>query len=174
VEISWRGAEISWLLGVTTLAKHEKGDLHHLVFVNKTTKNVASTNSWILKLTALLQQTGHNAGIPSLLPHQKVLRLLESNNLISKTVRGTKSDQVTANVRLEAKAMIPYMAVLFCEKQTGGTLVTKNAFCTWIIEQLQDQSSEVYETAAACGLNDLLENSRSTRWWRDQFKKGRV
>ena len=156
------------------LARHEKDDLHHLVFVNKATKNVASTNSWLLELTALSQLTGHNAGIPSLLPHQKVLRLLESNSLISKRLRGTKSDQVTANVRLEAKAMIPYMAALFGEKQVEGNLVTKNAFCAWIIKQLQDQSSEVYETAATCELNDLLENPRSTRWWRDQLNKGRV
>ena len=116
------------------LARHEKDDLHHLVFVNKATKNVASTNSWLLELTALSQLTGHNAGIPSLLPHQKVLRLLESNSLISKRLRGTKSDQVTANVRFKAKAMIPYMAELFGEKQVGGNLVTKNAFCAWIIK----------------------------------------
>lgn len=153
------------------LAKQEKDELHHFVFVNKATKNVASTNSWLLELTALSQLTGHNAGIPSLLPHQKVLKLLESNNFISKRLRGTKSDQVTANVRLEAKAMLPYMAALFGEKQAGGTLVTKNAFCAWIIKQLQDQSSEVYETAAICELYDLLENPRSERWWMDQLKK---
>jgi hypothetical protein len=153
------------------LAKQKKDEFHHFVFVNRATKNVASTNSWLLELTALSQLSGHIAGIPSLLPHQKVLNLLESNNFISKRLRGTKSDQVTANVRLEAKAMLPYMAALFGETQAGGTLVTKNAFCAWIIKQLQDQSSEAYETAAICELYDLLENPRSTRWWRDQLNK---
>ena len=153
------------------LDKSTEAKANHWVLVNKKTGKVASSNNWLLALAAHAQTQRNTSGVASLLSHDKAKRTLVRNELALKPMRGIKNDQVTANVRLEARAMLPYMAAVFGEKKSGCAAVSKNEFCTWITEQLYDPLSDMYKTAAVCELNDLLENPRPKRWWQDQLNK---
>ena len=153
------------------MTKNKKKNQSHVVFVNKKTGKTASSNGWLLGLAAQFFLIGDDSGIASLLPHQKVHRLLEKNRLELKEIRGLESDRAIKNVALQAKVMLPCMAAIFEEKLSGNTSVTKSKFCTWVAEQIEDQSSEIYKIATACEFHDLLDSPRSERWWRDQLKR---
>ena len=124
------------------LDKSTEAKANHWVLVNKKTGKVASSNNWLLALAAHAQTQRNTSGIASLLSHDKAKRTLVRNELALKPMRGIKNDQVTANVRLEARAMLPYMAAVFGEKKSGCAAVSKNEFCTWITEQLYDPLSD--------------------------------
>jgi len=151
--------------------KNKNERLFRLVFVSKKTGKTASSNDWLLELAAQSFLIGDDSGITSLLPHQRVHRLLKKNRLELKEIRGLGSDRAIRNVALQAKIMLPCMAAIFEEKLSGNASATKAKFCTWVAEQVQDQSSEIYKIATECEFYDLLESPRSNRWWRDQLKR---
>ena len=153
------------------MTKNKKKSQLHAVFVGKKTGKTASSNDWLVGLAAQSFLIGDDGGITSLLPHQKVHQLLEKNRLELKEIRGLGSDRAIKNVELQAKVMLPCMAAVFDEKLSGNASVTKSKFCTWVTEQIQDQSSEIYKIATNCKFYDLLESPRSERWWRDQLKR---
>lgn len=153
------------------LDKSTEAKANHWVLANKKTGKVASSNNWLLALAAHTQTQRNTSGVASLLSHDKAKRTLVRNELALKPMRGIKNEQVTANVRLEARAMLPYMAAVFGEKKFGCAAVSKNEFCTWITEQLYAPLSDMYKTAAVCELNDLLENPHPKRWCQDQLNK---
>jgi hypothetical protein len=153
------------------LTKNKKKSQLHVVFVNKKTGKTASSNGWLLGLAAQFFLIGDDSGIASLLPNQKVHQLLKKNRLELKEIRGLGSDRAIMNVALQAKIMLPCMAAIFEEKLSRNASTTKGKFCTWVAEQVKDQSSEIYKIAADCEFYDLLESPRSERWWRDQLKR---
>ena len=184
MEISWKGAESLWRLGVSILTKTDNKNESHLVLLNRKTGKIASSNSWLLALAARAHTIGETSGIAGLLPQEKAKKLLVSNKLSTKVARRAKDGRLTDNISNQAVALLPQLAVLFVEQSPIHKTITRENFCVWVAKQLADETSNAYHKAVYKGFEDLIKATappdtdtdnrykpRSARWWQDQIKK---
>ena len=161
---------------MSTLAKTDNKNESHLVFLNKKTGKVASSNSWLLALAAHAHCIGDKSGIAGLLPQDQAKKLLVSNELSIKVARRAKDGRLTDNISNQAITLLPQLAVLFIEQHPIHKSITRKNFCDWVTKQLADEESFTYRNALHSGCENLIYNTtgdkpRSARWWLDQIKK---
>ena len=153
-----------------------KTSVSHSVFVNKRTGKVASTNNWLLVLAAHAHINGDTSGIAGLLPQEQVKKLLVSNKLATRVARRAKKGRLTNNISVQARTLLPALAVMFIEQHREHKTITRKNFSAWLIKQLADGTSFASTKALHRGFEDLISNTtgkrpRSLRWWLDQIKK---
>ena len=158
------------------MTKIDKQTESHLVLINKKTGKLASSNSWLLALAAHAHSIGDTSGIAGLLPQEQAKKLLVSNKLSTKVARRAKDGRLTDNISVQARTLLPLLAVLFGEQHPKHKTITRKSFCVWVTKQLADDTSFASTNALHRGCEDLISNTtgkrpRTPRWWLDQIKK---
>ena len=161
---------------MSTLAKTDNKNESHLVFLNKKTGKVASSNSWLLALAAHAHCIGDKSGIAGLLPQDQAKKFLVSNELSIKVARRAKDGRLTDNISNQAITLLPQLAVLFIEQHPMHKSITRKNFCDWVTKKLADEESFEFRNAINKGYEDLIKTTtgnkpRSARWWQDRIKK---
>jgi len=68
--------------------RRSSGGRSRLTLVNKKTRKVASSNTWLLALAAQAEIEREHSGVLGLLPVAKAEKLFQRNRLVSKKARG--------------------------------------------------------------------------------------
>lgn len=147
--------------------------------VNKKTRRLASSSTWLVDLAACAINGGEANGIATLLPLAKAQRLLVKNTLKSFThKKGSKARKAAAtshaDLRLLAEAGIPAIAVFYLEMVVEGKpakYVNRKGFRSWLLDELAIQGSSLNRfLSSRHDLAGLVGINRSNRWWLDRLK----
>jgi hypothetical protein len=151
------------------LTEAKKTD-EHIVLVNKKTGKVASTSTWLNLLAANFYASGRRHGIAGLL-FAKGHAVLQHNEIEVKPKRSPASGHVNANVRSQAKELIPALAVLWSDTLPIHRSPLRKDFAKWVAKEMDTPRSKAVLLAKNMGFDELLDAERSSRWWLDQLEK---
>ena len=145
-----------------------KSDLQSLVLINRKTEKVASNSSWLNALKAHAYMNGDLEGIAGLLA-QGGKKYLRHNAVTFKKQR--KQDHETAKARVQAKAMLPFLAATWGEQLPKHKAPRRHDFAKWVAKEFRNRQSAAFSYATDLGYHELIDAKRSARWWLDQLEK---
>jgi hypothetical protein len=147
--------------------------------VNKKTGKLASQTNWLLDLAAVAVTQRDVAGIPTLLPQDKAVKLLTHNKLknfkrhkSSRPPEGRESSH--SDLRRLARSALPELAVFYLEKvahSREATHINRKGFRAWLITELAKPNG-ILNKHLRCSdrLGQLAELQRGDDWWRISLK----